>query len=77
MQTAAFSIIAATDDTAAFLATTELASQRASISDFDVHVIRNADGSYWYADEGDYGFDISSFMDRIVHTLDGRMSGLY
>lgn len=77
MQTAALSIVAPTTDTAAYLATFEQAAERASFSNFDVHVIRNADGSYWYADEGDYNLDISSFMDRIVHTIDGRMSGRY
>ncbi len=50
---------------------------RASYSDFDVHVVRNADGSYWYADEGDYAFDLGEYVDRIVHTLPGRQSGLY
>lgn len=54
MQTATLSTVAASPDTAAYLATYDLAFQRANYSDFDVHVVRNADGSYWYADEGDY-----------------------
>ncbi len=77
MQTATLSTVAASPDTAAYLATYDLAVQRASYSDFDVHVVRNADGSYWYADEGDYACDVSSFCDRIVHTVPGRESGLY
>lgn len=77
MQTATLSIRPAITDTAAYLATYDLAQQRATISDFDVHVIRNADGSYWYIDEGDYALDLSDFEDRIVHTLCGRMSGVY
>ena len=77
MQTAILSTVAATTDTAAYLATYSQAAERAAHSSFDVHVIRNADGSYWYADEGDYGLDISSFCDRIVHTVPGRDSGLY
>ncbi|MGI4876196.1 MAG: hypothetical protein ACRYG4_01775 [Janthinobacterium lividum] len=77
MQTATLSIRPAVADTNAYLATYDLARQRATISDFDVHVIRNADGSYWYIDEGDYALDLSDFEDRIVHTLCGRMSGVY
>ena len=46
-------------------------------TDYDVHVIRNADGSYWYTDEGDYACDLSEIEDRIVHTLPGRMHGRY
>ena len=77
MQTATLSTVAASPDTAAYLATYDLAVMRASYSDFDVHVVRNADGSYWYADEGDYAFDLGEYVDRIVHTLPGRQSGLY
>ena len=53
------------------------AVERARHSDFDVHVVRDADGNYWCADEGDYGCDTSAFADNIVHTVTGRMSGLY
>ena len=77
MQTAILSTVTATTDTAAYLATFAQAAERAAHSSFDVHVIRNADGSYWYADEGDYGCDVSSFCDHIVHTVPGRESGLY
>ncbi len=77
MQTATLSIRPAVTDTNAYLATYDLARQRATISDFDVNVIRNADGSYWYVDEGDYALDLSDFEDRIVHRLCGRMSGVY
>ncbi len=77
MQTNTLSISPAVTDTAAYLATYDLARQRATVSDFDVHVIRNDDGSYWYVDEGDYSLELSDFEDRIVHTLEGRMSGLY
>ena len=77
MQTDTLSTTPAVTDTAAYLATYDLARQRATVSDFDVHVVRNADGSYWYVDEGDYALDLSEFEDRIVHTLGGRMSGLY
>ena len=67
----------AVTDNAAYLTTYDLARQRATVSDFDVHVVRNADGSYWYVDEGDYALELSEFEDRIVHTLEGRRSGLY
>ena len=77
MQTEALSIVPASTDTAAYLATFEMAAQRASYSDFDIHVVRNADGSYWYADEGDYAFDLGEYVERIVHTIPGRSSGLY
>ena len=77
MQTDTLSISPAVTDTAAYLATYDLARQRATVSDFDVHVVRNADGSYWYVDEGDYALELGEFEDRIVHTLQGRMSGLY
>ncbi len=53
------------------------AVERARHSEFDVHVIRNADGSYWCADEGDYACDTSAFADDIVHTVTGRLTGLY
>ena len=77
MQTDTLSISPAVTDTEAYLATYDLARQRATVSDFDVHVVRNGDGSYWYFDEGDYALELSEFEDRIVHTLEGRMSGLY
>ena len=77
MQTSNLSAVAASSDTAAYLTTFDQAAERAAHSAFDVHVIRNADGAYWYADEGDYALDISSFIDRIVHTLPGCASGLY
>ena len=53
------------------------AIERARHSDFDVHVVRDVDGTYWCANEGDYGCDTSAFADNIVHTVNGRMSGLY
>ena len=53
------------------------AVERARHSDFDVHIVRDADGTYWCADEGDYGCDTSAFADNIVHTVSGRLSGLY
>jgi hypothetical protein len=77
VQTNTLSISPAITDTVAYLATFDLAQQRATVSDFDVHVVRNADGSYWYVDEGDYACELSEIEDRIVHTLSGRMSGLY
>ena len=77
MQTAALSTNAASTDTAAYLATFAQASERAAYSSFDIHVVKNADGSYWYADEGDYAFDLGEYQERIVHTISGRQSGLY
>jgi hypothetical protein len=68
---------AASTDTMRYLAAFENASTRAMVSDFDIHIVCDADGSYWCADEGDYGFDLGSFIDRIVHTVPGRSSGLY
>ena len=77
MQTNTLSIAPAITDTAAYPATYDMAQQRAAVSDFDVHVVMNADGSYWYVDEGDYACELTEIEDRIVHTLAGRMSGLY
>ena len=77
MQTDTLSISPVVTDTAAYLATYDMAQQRAAVSDFDVHVVKNADGSYWYVDEGDYACELTEIEDRIVHTLCGRMSGLY
>ena len=77
MQLAMTPTAAAVADNTAYLAAFNLASQRAPWTDYDIHIIRNADGSYWYADEGDYAFDMGDLVDRIVHTLPGRISGLY
>ena len=76
MQTATRATATSTDG-ARYLAAFETASTRAGYSDFDVHIVCNADGSYWIADEGDYNCEISAFLDRIVHTVPGRASGLY
>lgn len=76
MQTATLAP-AGTTDTQAYLAAFDNASIRATNSDFDIHIVRNADGSYWCADEGDYGLDLSSFLERIVHSVLGRASGFY
>ena len=64
-------------DTSDYLQTVWEARKRAAVSEFDIHVVRDDDGSYWFADEGDYALDLDGFLDRIVHTLPGRMSGLY
>jgi hypothetical protein len=76
MQTEAFSPSAHSDNDL-YLAAYRSAVERARYSDFDVHIIRNADGSYWWADEGDYACDTSAFADDIVHTVAGRQTGLY
>ena len=60
-----------------YMAAYSNAVERARHSDFDVHIVRDPDGAYWCADEGDYGCDTSAFADNIVHTVSGRLSGLY
>ena len=76
MQTVILATAASTDATR-YRAAFENASTRAMVSEFDVHIVCNADGSYWIADEGDYACEIAAFLDRIVHTVPGRASGLY
>ena len=77
MQLATLPAAVSSSDNTAYLAAYAMAAERAPWTDYDVHVIRNADGSYWYTDEGDYACDLSEIEDRIVHTLPGRMHGLY
>lgn len=77
MQTATLDIPTTSEDLAMFMTAYENASTRARVSSFDVHVIQNTDGSYWCADEGDYTQLPAWVIDRIVHTVPGRMSGEY
>jgi hypothetical protein len=77
MQTATLDTPTSAEDLSLFMAAYDNAVQRSKISSFDIHVIQNADGSYWCADEGDYTNLPAWVIDRIVHTVAGRMSGEY
>ncbi|TVV72754.1 hypothetical protein [Sphingomonas solaris] len=61
-------------DHAAYMAAYAKASERARYSYFDQHIIRNDDGCYWVADEGDYEPLMRDLIDRIVHTVDAGRS---
>ena len=77
MQTATLDTPTSAEDLSLFMAAYENAVQRSKISSLGIHVIQNADGSYWCADEGDYTNLPAWVIDRIVHTVAGRMSGEY
>jgi hypothetical protein len=77
MQTATLDTPTSAEDLAMFMAAYDNAVQRSKISSFDIHVIQNTDGSYWCADGGDYTQLPTWVIDRIVHTVPGRMSGEY
>jgi hypothetical protein len=77
MQTATLDQPTTAEDLSLFMAAYDNAVQRSKISSFDIHVIQNADGSYWCADDGDYIALPTWLIDRIVHTVPGRMSGDY
>ena len=77
MQTATLDTPTSAEDLSLFMAAYGNAVRRSKISSFDIHVIQNADGSYWCADEGDYTNLPAWVIDRIVNTVPGRMSGEY
>lgn len=64
-------------DTANYLAALAFAERRALHSFFDQHVIEEARGSYVAIDEGDYNALPMALVDRVVHTVPGRMSDEY
>jgi hypothetical protein len=53
------------------------ATMRARHSYFDQHIVRDDDGHYWVADEGDYSPLPRRIYDRIVHTVDAGLSDEY
>lgn len=61
-------------DTANYLAALAFAERRALHSFFDQHVIEDERGSYIAIDEGDYDALPMTLVDRVVHTVPGRMS---
>jgi len=63
----------ARNDTAAYLAAIACAERRALHSFFDQHVITDEHG-YLAIDEGDYNALPMTIIDRVVHTIPGRMS---
>ncbi len=65
------------EDTLAFLKAHEDALTRARHSYFDQHIIREEDGRYWVADEGDYSPLLPRIYDRIVHTVDAGLTDEY
>ena len=50
------------------------ATVRAQHSFFDQHVIEDEFGSFLAIDEGDYNALPMTLIDRVVHTVPGRMS---
>ena len=75
--TAAFVDAAAQADTHAYLDAYNSAIARARHSYFDQHIIREADGRYWVADDGDYSTLLPRIYDRIVHTVNAELSDEY
>jgi len=65
---------AACADNAAYLEAYAKAAARAGHSYFDQHIIRDGEGSYWVADEGDYEPMMQALIDRIVYTVDAGRS---
>ena len=64
-------------DTRAYLDAHASAAMRARHSYFDQHIIREDDGRYWVADEGDYSPLSRRIYDRIVHSVDAGLSDEY
>jgi len=63
-------------DAAAYLAAIACAERRALHSYFDQHVIEE-EGRYVAIDEGDYGALPMQIIDRVVHTVSGRLDDEY
>lgn len=61
----------------AYLATLADAERRARHSIFDQHVIEDADRGYITIDEGDYPTLPGHIIERIVHTVAGKLSDEY
>jgi hypothetical protein len=72
-----FNSTAAHADAASYLAALAFAERRALHSFFDQHVIEDVPGSYVAIDEGDYDALPMMLIDRVVHTVPGRMSDEY
>lgn len=68
---------AAHADTANYLAALAFAERRAFHSYFDQHVIEDERGGFTAIDEGDYDALPMTLIDRVVHTVPGRMSDEY
>ena len=65
---------AAHADTANYLGALAFAERRALHSFFDQHVIEDERDSYIAIAEGDYDALPMTLVDRVVHTVPGRMS---
>jgi hypothetical protein len=65
---------AAHADAANYLAALACAERRALHSFFDQHIIEEEDGRYITIDEGDYDALPMRIIDRVVYTVQGRMS---
>jgi hypothetical protein len=68
---------AADEDTSAYLEAYRDAEIRAGHSYFAQHIVRDTDGHYWVADEGAYSPLPPELCDRIVHTVEARLSDEY
>jgi len=62
------------NDHVAYLAAVACAERRALHSFFDQHIIEAPEGGYVAVDEGDYDALPDAFIERVVHTIPGRMS---
>ena len=60
-------------DTAAYLSAVACAERRALHSFFDQHVIEDEEIGYITIDVGDYGALPAQLIDRVVHTVPGKM----
>ena len=69
--------LTAHEDLERYLAAYGAARSRARNSYFPQHIILDADGSYWVADEGNYGALPDHILERIVHTVDAGLSDEY
>ncbi len=61
-------------DHAAFMAAVDCAERHALHSYFDQHVVEDAEKGYIVIDEGDYNALPMAIIDRVVHTVPGRMA---
>ncbi|HEX7857323.1 hypothetical protein ACQKJZ_18145 [Sphingomonas sp. NPDC019816] len=59
---------------AAYLAAIACAERRALHSYFDQHVVEDEEAGFTAIDEGDYGMMPMTLIDRVVHTVPGRLS---
>lgn len=72
--TKANNIVAQVYNEQAFAAALKVAEIRANCTFFDQHIVENEDGTFTSIDEGDYGTLPQHMVERIVHTVGGKLS---